>query len=87
MARNYGGPYAPAPIPAEQPFKPNTGPEQTPRAPKSPSQNPPRDFNYGESKSTMQDADKLAKTVGAAKAAKSAFDAMVSDIKNSKDWK
>ena len=86
MAKAYNGPYAPAPIPPEQPFKPNTGVEQTSRGFKTPSQNPPRDFNYGESKSTMQDADKLAKSVGAAKAAKTAFDTMVSDIKNSKDW-
>ena len=82
----YAGPYAPKPIPPEEPYKPNTGIEQTPRGFKQPSQNPLKQVNEATSKATMQDAAKLAKSVGAAKAAKSGFDSMVSDIKNSKDW-
>ena len=86
MAQNYG-PYAPKPIPETQPFKPNTGVEQQPRGFKTPSQNPKKEQDYSTSKETIQDAGKLAKIVGAAKAAKSGFDRMVSDIHSSKDWK
>ena len=84
--KQYGGPYAPAPIPPEQPFKPNTGVEQTSRGFKEPSQNPPRQFSFVTAKGTLQDAAKLAKAVGMAQAARTGFDSMVDDIKKSKDW-